>query len=203
MSKLEGVVAAAMLPQFLAVDPDRGFPVHGAEVEQHLLAFPGVGDLERAAVPKPLILADAFHDARQGGFDRVRDEDLTIPGAGLRCGLFEDRIVPQTVEIEPIRALTIWGRGYSGRGFWGDTSLAQRVIRGPRAGSQSEACGAIRPDTDTSPSRHPTLASFIMAEILATEGAFVERECDTARSCPVPDPQRTVRAPRRGTRPPT
>src|SRR5882762_1329268 len=34
---------------------------------------------------------------------------------------------------------TIWGRGYSGWAFLGETSAAQRVLSGPAAGCQSAA----------------------------------------------------------------
>ena len=85
MSKLKRVVAAAVGAQLLAVDPDRGLPIDRAEVQQHPLAGPGGGQLERAAIPECFV---TLHHARQGRLDRKRHQDLlrgTRPAAGQRA----------------------------------------------------------------------------------------------------------------------
>ena len=73
----EGVVAAAVLADLLAVDPDRRLPVHRAEVQQHAPALPvpaGTSNVRR--YQSRSFSLDRLHHARQGRLDRERHEDL-------------------------------------------------------------------------------------------------------------------------------
>ena len=54
----EGVVAAPMLADLLAVHPDRRFEVHRAEMQEQPPPAPAPGHLEGAPIPDPLVLAD-------------------------------------------------------------------------------------------------------------------------------------------------
>ena len=81
-----------------------GFPVHRAEVQQHVAAFPGGGHAERAAVPEFILLGEALLHARQRGFDSEGDEDLSVHRFRFHGAGGFDGIVPQAVEIHPLRA---------------------------------------------------------------------------------------------------
>ena len=81
-----------------------GFPVHRAEVQQHVAAFPGGGHAERAAVPEFILLGEALLHARQRGFDSEGDEDLSVHRFRFHGADGFDGIVPQAVEVHPLRA---------------------------------------------------------------------------------------------------
>src|SRR5439155_25694585 len=59
----EGVVAAGVLADFLAIDVNRGVPVHRAEIQQDFSAFPAFGEAEVARVADAILCADGFHHA--------------------------------------------------------------------------------------------------------------------------------------------
>ena len=109
----ERVVAAAMAPGLAAVDPDRALPVDRAEVKEEAAAAPGLGHLDRPPVPEGLVDADRLADARERRFDRERDQDLPVPGLGAAGLTARDGIVPEAVQVRPIRA------GHLGPGIFG------------------------------------------------------------------------------------
>ena len=99
----KGIVSALMAVDLHAVDPDGGIPVHRAEVQQDAIALaPVFGDVEGAAVPEPVVRADRLHHAGQSRLDRERHENLPVEITWLPVVLRPDRIVPQTVEVEPV-----------------------------------------------------------------------------------------------------
>ena len=103
--KGKGVVSAAVLSRFFAVDIDTGFPVGCLEVEEYAFARPGVGKGNISAIPETLVRAEDFHDAREGGIDGKGYEDLTLPD--IRCAGVADGfegVVPQSVEALPVLA---------------------------------------------------------------------------------------------------
>ena len=103
--KGKGVVSAAVLSHFFAVDIDRGFPVRCLEMEEYAFARPCVGNGNISAVPETLVWAENFHDAREGGVDGKGDEDLALPD--IRCAGGADGfegVVPQAVEVLPVLA---------------------------------------------------------------------------------------------------
>src|SRR5213078_5036853 len=72
----ERVVAAGVRTHLHAVDPDRGLPVHRAEVELDPPARPGGRDGEGTAVEQVVaVVAGRAHDARQRRLDRERYVD--------------------------------------------------------------------------------------------------------------------------------
>ena len=94
------VVAAAMLAELLAVEPNGRFPVHRAEMQQHAIV-PILVDGERAAIPQLVWLIDAHHHAGQRRFDRIRHEDFAVELRGLLFAFGPHGIIPQAVEILP------------------------------------------------------------------------------------------------------
>ncbi len=128
-----------------AVDPDGGIPVHRAEVQQDAIALaPVFGDVEGAAVPEPVVRADRLHHAGQSRLDRERHENLPVEITWLPVVLRPDRIVPQTVEVEPVLTDHL-GPGILGVGtlrpdIMGPLRHQRAVGRLPRgAGDQTQA----------------------------------------------------------------
>ena len=117
----EGVVSTLVSAQLVSVDPDRGLPIDGAEMEQHPFVVPIRHNFERAAVPD---MAGFLHDARQSRLDRKRHEDLLVEifrRRGQRA--LDDCQVPQAVEALPLRAdelrAGIFGMDLLGRNLFG------------------------------------------------------------------------------------
>ena len=101
--ELERRIAARVAAYADAVHPDVGFPVYGAEVQQHALAVPFRGYREAVVVPEFVILTQAFPYAREARLHGERHEDLSLEFVGgLSYG--QDRIVPQAVEVLPVAA---------------------------------------------------------------------------------------------------
>ena len=132
----ERVVAAPVLADFLAVDPDRGLEIHRAEMQQ-----------QRAG---PAICAGTSKVRRyqMRSFSltgRITPDNADSTGNGTRICVWKvARLASLLVMAKSHRPLrlsqscrTIWGRGYSGWAFSGDTSLAHRVFSGPTAGCQA------------------------------------------------------------------
>ena len=97
-----------------AVDPDVGFPVHGAEVQQDALSAPSLRDGETAAIPEVVVLADRAAHAGQAGFDAERYENLSVRLL-ISCADRQYGIIPQAVEVHPLGPLhqraRIFGQG--------------------------------------------------------------------------------------------
>ena len=90
----EIVITAAVNAEFLAVDGHLRFPIHRAEVQQHMLAAPSLGDLEAAAIGHAV---GVLHHARQRRFDGIRHEDLGLRAVG-------ELDIPQTIQVQPVLA---------------------------------------------------------------------------------------------------
>ena len=146
MSKREAVVAAAVGAQLLAVDPDGGLPVDGAEVEQQPPArATSRGTCERPAIPEPV---GVLHHAREGRLDRERDQDLlgraSCPAAAAPPAL------PKASCQRPLRlsqsSRTSCGRGYSGGPGRAGRPWPSASPAGPSpAASRRPATGPSRP----------------------------------------------------------
>ena len=99
----EGAVAALVRADFDVVKEDVAAPIDRAEVQHDRLASPVFGDLERRLVPEIVVFANRSADAGKRRFRAERNKNLTV-------GFFEcfvdrkDRIVPQTVQVDPVGA---------------------------------------------------------------------------------------------------
>jgi hypothetical protein len=101
----EGVVAPSVDgPGLLAVDPDRGLPVGGTEVELDAAAAPAGRDGEGALVPELVVLGDLPLDTRERGLRCERHPDLLAERRRLTGVARRDREVPNAVEIGPVGA---------------------------------------------------------------------------------------------------
>jgi hypothetical protein len=101
----KSVIAAQMGPQFPAVEINRRIPIHRTEMEHETSPFPDGGNIALAGVPKAFGRHQRTFDSREGGFNRVRNKNLACNGGGSRFGVFVgDRVIPQAIQIEPIRA---------------------------------------------------------------------------------------------------
>lgn len=91
-------------PGLLPVDPDRGLPVGGAEVELDPSAAPAGRDGEGALVPELVVLGDLPLDARERGLRREGHPDLLAERRRLTGVARRDGEVPDAVEIGPVGA---------------------------------------------------------------------------------------------------
>ncbi len=108
ISIAEGTVSAGVLAGFLAVHMHHAVPIHRAEVEQHALALPRLGNLDAALVPDALF---GFHDmrhSRQCRFHRIGNQDFLTERGRARVFLFRNCKFPQAIEVEPVLAHHLW-----------------------------------------------------------------------------------------------
>src|SRR5689334_7822123 len=79
------------------------------------MTLPFAGKVEGAVIPDAIALADRFHHAGEGGFDREWDEDLLVVGDGFGSIFGGDGEIPKAVEVEPIFADKLWARVFRER----------------------------------------------------------------------------------------
>ena len=108
--KGEGIVAAGVLADELAVDPYAALPIHRAEVKQGFFAAEFLADGELSAVPKALLGQQSLADARELGFDRERHKDLAVVFLRRIGGVARDGVVIFAVEANPVFALKLRSR---------------------------------------------------------------------------------------------
>ena len=106
MSKREGVIAAAVRADFLAVDADHGLPIHGAEVQQQALAAGQVrakrtcGDTRAIACRSSGFFTPDRADSTRKG-TRILPSNFAGLAASSRSVI---GVVPQAVEVRPFCA---------------------------------------------------------------------------------------------------
>ena len=113
-----------MLANFPAVHPHARLPIHRAKMQQHALGAPLRGHLKLPRVPKPLVLAHIRHHARERGLNGERHKNFSIELLRLRRVLVCNRVIPESVQVEPILAHQLRARVFRVR-------VLRRHVPGP------------------------------------------------------------------------
>ena len=106
-----------MCPSQLAVHIDVATPVHGAEVQQDVLAAEGFWQSEGLAVHEggfPVGRVILVHDARESRLNGERHQDGLREGCGAALVVVVDggalEVLPYAIQVHPFLSLHRWAR---------------------------------------------------------------------------------------------
>ena len=139
----ERVVAAPVRTDLVPVDPDRGIPIDGAEVQQNPLTLPVGRKRELAAVPEPTVGPDRLHHAGERRLDGERHQNLPIEGFDLLFVSRTNRVFPKAVQVMPVLSdhlrAGIFSQRIVGRDVFRPTGHQRTLGRPPRLGREGRA----------------------------------------------------------------
>src|SRR4029453_1711760 len=146
--EIERVVTAFVFANPLAIGPDGGMPIHGAEMKQQSPPRKIIRLYEPAVIEQEVCSIDRLLDAGEGGFHGKGNEDFPAIYARIRrLGGFGPAEIPKPVEVYPaiLVAPHSWARvlapGFIRRNFLGPSSHDVARNRRPRIGGGLSGMG--------------------------------------------------------------